>query len=235
MSSTPEPRVSVIVPARDEEAYVAAALASVVAQASPAIIEVIVVVNGSVDRTADVVRSSIGLLDGLAVQLLEDPQAGVSRAKNLGVRAANGDLLIFLDADSRMAPDLTQRVVEAWRAGSQAGSIAIAADGGDILDRAFFGLIEFGKRLFRIRANMLYCERELFLSVGGFDERLYQAEDRDLLVRIAGRGVEVAHVTGSWIATSPRRLHQGPLRVGLVRVFGRWMLGHAGIWRDRPY
>ncbi len=227
--------ISVVIPARDEEAYVANALTSVGEQTVPAIGEVIVVVNGSVDRTTDAVRSASALLDGLTVQVIEDPQPGVSRAKNLGARAAHGDLLLFLDADSRMAPDLARRVLASWRGGAPAGSIAITSDGGDLLDRAFFGLIEHGKRLFGIRANMLYCERDLFLAVGGFDERLHQAEDRELLLRIAGRGVTVAHVTESWIATSPRRLHEGPLRLGVVRVFGRWMLGHGGIWRDRPY
>ena len=235
-SSTPEPVVSVVIPARNEEAFVAAALESVSAQTwSPTKVEAIVVVNGTQDRTLDVVRAATERLDGLAVRIVDDPAPGVSRAKNVGARLARGDVLVFLDADSRMAPDLVARIVAASRSGAPAGSVAIVADSRDPIDRGFFALLEWGKNLFRIRANMLYCARPLFEEVGGFDERLHQAEDLDLLRRIQGRGLEVTHVGESWIATSPRRLHEGPLRLGLLKVFARWTLGHIGIWRERPY
>lgn len=232
----PEPRVSIVIPARDEEAYVAAALESVAGQTvGRERLQAVVVVNGSVDRTVEVVRATAARLPGLHVRLLEDPLPGVSRAKNLGARAANGDLLIFLDADSRMTPDLVERILEAAEAGQPAGSVKIVADGGDVIDRGFFRLLEWGKRLFGIHANMLYCSRTAFEAMGGFDESLHQAEDRDLLVRLQKAGVGVAHIADSSIATSPRRLHEGPLRLGLLRVFTRWSLGHAGIWRRRPY
>lgn len=235
-SSTTEPVVSVVIPARNEEAFVAAALESVASQSWLSTrVEAIVVVNGTADRTVDVVRETSQRLDGLAVRLVDDPVAGVSRAKNVGARLARGAVLVFLDADSRMAPDLVERIVAASYNGSLAGSVAIVADSRDPIDRGFFALIEWGKNLFGIRANMLYCSRELFEAVGGFDERLYQAEDLDLLRRIAVRGIDVTHVKGSWIATSPRRLHEGPLRLGLLKVLARWTLGHVGIWRDRPY
>jgi glycosyltransferase involved in cell wall biosynthesis len=231
-----DPRVSIVIPARNEEAYVAAALESVAAQ-SVAIerLQAVVVVNGSSDRTVEVVRETAARLPNLHIRLVEDPLPGVARAKNLGAMAANGDLLIFLDADSRMAPDLVERILEATASGAPAGSVRIVADDGDALDRGFFRLLEWGKRLFGIHANMLYCDRVEFERVGGFDEALHQAEDRDLLVRLQRAKVGVVHIADSSIATSPRRLHEGPLRLGLLRVFARWSLGHAGIWRKRPY
>lgn len=229
-------RVSVVIPARDEEAYVATALASVAGQTFPLRdLEAIVVVNGTADRTALVVREMAARFLELQVRLIEDPRPGVSRAKNLGARAAEGGLLVFLDADSRMAPNLVERIAAAAEDGSPAGTVPIVADSADLLDRGFFAVIEYGKRLFAIQANMLYCRRDLFEAAGGFDERLCHAEDRDLLVRLQRRGVHLGHVTGTWIATSARRLHQGPLRTGMLRMFARWSLGHAGIWRDRPY
>jgi len=235
-SSTPEPVVSVVIPARNEEAFVASALESVASQTwPPTKIEAIVVVNGTQDRTLDVVRAATDRLDGLAVRIVDDPTPGVSRAKNVGARLARGEVLVFLDADSRMAPDLVERIAAASGNGAPAGSVAIVADSRDPIDRGFFALLEWGKNLFKIRANMLYCARNLFEEVGGFDERLQQAEDLDLLRRIQGRGLEVTHVGDSWIATSPRRLHEGPLRIGLFKVFARWTLGHIGIWRERPY
>jgi glycosyltransferase involved in cell wall biosynthesis len=230
-----EPFVSVVIPARDEEDYVAAALESIAAQTwRPRDLEAIVVVNGTEDRTLPVARATAERLGGFPVRLVDDPTAGVSRAKNAGARLARGDLLVFLDADSRMAPDLIEKIVAASER-APAGSIRIVADSDDPIDGAFFRLLEWGKGLFGIHANMLFCSRALFEDVGGFDERLYQAEDLDLLRRIATRGERVTHVADSSIATSPRRLHEGPLRVGLLRVFARWTLGHVGIWRERPY
>lgn len=232
----PEPRVTIVIPARNEEAYIEAALDSVVGQTVPIDrLQVVVVVNGTTDRTAEIVRLARARLPRLELRLVDDPHPGVARAKNIGARLANGDLLIFLDADSRMAPDLVERIVAAYRAGYRAGSVAIAADDGDFLDRGFYRLIEFGKRLFGIHANMLFCDRAAFEAVGGFDEALHQAEDRDLLVRLARSGLRLGRITESVIFTSPRRLHEGPFRIGLLKVFGRWTLGHLGIWRRRPY
>lgn len=95
--------------------------------------------------------------------------------------------------------------------------------------------MEWGKRLFGIRANMRWIERVLFEQLGGFDETLKQAEDLDLLVRARRAGIVVGHITQASIATSPRRLRQGPLRIRTVRVFGRWALGNFGIGRRWPY
>ncbi len=231
-----DPLVTVVILARNEAAYIAAALDSVAAQRlGDGQIEAVVVVNATSDATKAVVLEAARRMPTVPVRVVEEARPGVARAKNLGAAAARGSILLFLDADSRMAPDLVARIAGRATDGAPAGSVRLVADSTDPLDRGFFALIEFGKRVFAIRANMLYCRRDLFLEIGGFDERLQHAEDRDLLVRLQRRGVVVTHVSDTWIATSPRRLHEGPARVGTVRVFARWAIGHAGFWRERPY
>ena len=228
--------VSVVLPAHNEELYVEAALGSILGQTWPlGRIEAIVVANGSTDRTNRVVRAFAEAHPELAVRLIADPVRGIARSKNRGARIARGELLLFFDAASRMAPDLVGRVIERARAGQPAGDIRLVADSADPLDRAFFGLIEFGKRLFSIRANMLYCARDLFERFGGFDERLRHAEDRDLLLRLQRAGIAVGHLDESFIATSPRRLRRLPFRLGTLTTLGRWTLGHLGIGRRWPY
>lgn len=235
-SSQPKPAVSVVIPARNEERYIASALASVAAQSCPLdSLEAIVVDNGSTDATHAAVQSFSAFEPRLAVTLVEHAQPGVAGAKNRGAALARGRYLIFLDADSRMAPDLAARVLEHAEAGSPAGSIRITADSNDRLDRAFFDLIEFGKVLFGIRAQMLYSERELFLQFGGFKEGLRLAEDRELLARLQRAGVNVCHVHDSFIATSPRRLHTLPLRLGMLVMLLRWALAYRGIGRRWGY
>ena len=119
--------------------------------------------------------------------------------------------------------------------GYPAGSIRIVAESDDWLDRAFFGLIDWGKGLFGIHANMLYCRRDLFLAAGGFGEDIRLAEDLEFMVRLQRQGVAVCHVSDSYIATSPRRFHDLPLRLGLIQTFVRWALAHIGIGRRWRY
>src|SRR5690348_15685687 len=147
-SSTTRPEVSVVIPARNEERYIQAALASIAAQTWPsALLEAVVVDNGSTDATRGIVQAFMATAPHLAVQLVDEPSRGVARAKNRGASVARGRWLLFLDADSRMASHLVERVVARGRGGYPAGSIRVVADSQDVLDRAFFGLIEFGKAL----------------------------------------------------------------------------------------
>ena len=234
-TGTEGPLVSVIVPAHNEADCVGTALRSAVEQTlAPGALEVIVVDNGSTDGTGDVVREA-GRTAPVRIELVHDPYRGIARAKNLGARHARGRYLVFLDADSRLSPGLLAHVVERARDGERSASIRVVADSRDLLDRGFFGLMEWGKRLFGIRANMSWMERSLFERLGGFDERLNQAEDLDLLVRARRAGVTVGHITRESIATSPRRLRQGPFRLGMLRMLGRWALGNFGIGRRWPY
>jgi len=233
------PEISVILPARNEERLLPNALDSVAGQFYPlADVEAIVASNGSTDRTAALAReigAALAAAEGPAVRVVVVAEHGVSRAKNAGAAAATGRLLLFMDADSRMSPGLLARVAARAAAGERVASIRIIADGRDPIDRAFFWVMENGKRLVRTRANMFWCEAALFRELGGFDETLHHAEDLDLLVRAKRAGVRVGHVRDEWIATSPRRLHRGPLRLGMFTMLGRWVLGHVGIGRRWPY
>lgn len=232
-----EPLVSVILPAHNEAELVGAALRSIGEQTLPLDqVEAIVVNNGSTDGTAQAVEAARQAIPGLRITLVGDPSRGIARAKNLGARRARGRCLVFMDADSRMSRGLLAAVADRAGGGERSASIRIVADSRDALDRAFFGLIEWGKNLFGIRANMSWMDRGLFEQLGGFDERLNQAEDLDLLTRARRiAGVRVGHIREEQIATSPRRLHRGPLRLGTLRMFARWALGNFGIGRRWPY
>ncbi|MBO9307769.1 MAG: glycosyltransferase [Thermomicrobium sp.] len=228
--------ISVIIPARNEEAFVARALRSIARQAWPLErLEAIVVDNASSDGTAAVVLQVARELAPLRIVLVEERTPGRSRAKNRGAAVAQGTLLLFLDADSVMAATLASELVAHWHTGYPAGSIRVIAETTDRLDRWFFDLMELGKTLFRIRAHMLYCSRAWFERAGEFDEPFEIAEDRELLQRLQRMGVPVCHLTTSWIATSPRRLRRLPLRLGLVITFLRWLLAELGVGRHWRY
>ena len=235
-SSRSDPDLAFVIPARNEAGFIGRAISSVVDQTVPLRrLELVVVENGSSDDTAEAARRTLALTPGLRGTVIGQAMASIPGAKNRGAKAASAAILIFLDADSRAAPEVGQRVLDWVGRGYPAGSIKIVADSADWLDRGFFGLIEWGKGLFGIHANMLYCERDLFLRSGGFGEHIRLAEDLEFLVRLERQGVRVGHVMDSYIATSPRRLHVLPFRLGMITTFARWTLAHIGIGRRWRY
>jgi glycosyltransferase involved in cell wall biosynthesis len=88
-----EPTVTAAIPVRDGEAYLAEAIESILAQSRP-LDQVVVVDNGSSDRSAEIARGFAP-----AVELVHEPQPGIGAARNAALRAASGDLVAFLDAD----------------------------------------------------------------------------------------------------------------------------------------
>ena len=228
--------LAVIIPARNEEAYVGSALESVLEQRWPRDrLEAIVVANGCTDRTVEVVRGFAADNPDLAVVLVERDEPGVATAKNDGAEVARATRLVFLDADSRLHPELARRAASLDAAGVPAASMRLAASDGDLLDRIFYWLIEAGKVALLVRANMCYVRRDVFLAHGGFDPRVGFAEDLDFLQRIRRAGARVDHIWDAPVKTSARRLHQGRFRSGWLKTLARWTLVRFGIGRRWRY
>ncbi|EFH8539063.1 glycosyltransferase, partial [Escherichia coli] len=101
--------VSIIMPAYNREDTIPAAISSVLAQTYP-YFELIIVDDGSNDGTADVVKS----FDDKRVRLIDGPgRSGVSEARNIGLRAAKGDLIAYLDSDNTWLPEYLAAMVAA--------------------------------------------------------------------------------------------------------------------------
>jgi GT2 family glycosyltransferase len=103
----PPPVVSVIVPAYNAERFLGRALRSVLAQTYPHL-ELLVVDDGSADKTADVIRS----FTDTRIRHLSQPNRGQGAARNLGIRASTGRYVTFLDADDVYLPQKVERQVE---------------------------------------------------------------------------------------------------------------------------
>ena len=108
-----EPLVTAAIPVRDGEAYLAEAIESVLSQSRPCD-QVIVVDNGSSDRSAEIARGF-----GPPVEVVSEPRAGIGIARNAAVGAARGDFISFLDADDLWAPAKTELQLTAFVARPQ--------------------------------------------------------------------------------------------------------------------
>lgn len=193
------PEVSIIVPVHNGEAYLAAALDSVLAQ-SLADWELIVVDDGSSDGTLDVLAR---YSHEPRLVVLEQPNGGTARARNRGLEHARGELVAFLDADDMWRPEYLARMAGALR---QAPAASAAYSGWQYIDQAGTPLPQ---RVMPYGGDSALLARELHWKValvpaavvarraavaacGGFDAALRTAEDWDLWLRMAPRGAFVA-------------------------------------------
>lgn len=186
-----EPIVSVIVPAYNAERTIIDTVASVLCQ-SESRIEVLVVDDGSSDRTPELVS---GLSDR-RLRLIRQENAGVSAARNRGAREARGRFLAFLDSDDTWDPAKIEAEVSTLEAEPDAGLAycwtrrvdlqgrQLGAGGariearGSVFERLILGNFIGGGCPFLVR-------REVFERVGGFDESIRTAEDWDFYLRVA--------------------------------------------------
>ena len=104
-------KFSVIIPLYNKAPYVRKALESVCAQTYRDY-ELIVINDGSTDNSAIVADEYLKATDGIDYQIINQPNAGVSAARNNGVAQSHGDYLAFLDADDWWEPTYLERMAQ---------------------------------------------------------------------------------------------------------------------------
>jgi len=186
------PRVSVVIPAYNAEATLAETLASVQAQ-SDTDWEAIVVDDRSTDGTAALLARAAASEPRLRV--LAGAHRGVSAARNVGIAAARGELIAFLDADDLWRPEKLQRHVAQFERQPALG-LAFARILFVDVDGRSTGVLST-PRVRRLRAadylyenpactaSTLVARRAVLAELGGFDETMRFGEDLELLLRVA--------------------------------------------------
>ena len=177
-------RFSVVVPAHNEERYLRACLDSIedAALVAPGDVEVVVVANRCVDRTADIARDRGALV-------VEDGSRSIGAVRNTGVAASTGEVVLTLDADSRMSPSAFVEVERKLGTGRYVGGGAWF-----VPERSSPGIVatmiavKAGLLLSGLGGAMYWCARDDFDAVGGFDAELPIAEDLDFARRLKKHG-----------------------------------------------
>lgn len=102
--------VSIIIPVYNGEKTIERCLLSIINQSSKMIEEIIVVDDGSIDRTSDIIRSLIE--KDARIHLIQKKNGGVSSARNTGIHHAHGEYLMFVDGDDKIKKDLVENLIK---------------------------------------------------------------------------------------------------------------------------
>jgi len=185
--------ISIIIPALNEERMIGRCLESLAKlKFSHDRFEVLVVDNGSRDRTPDIAGS---FQDRLNVRVLQKTDVRISALRNLGARAAAGDILAFLDADCLAPEDWLDRILELARADGAGvlGAHYLLPDDSTWVGRTWHRYQEAPKsgEVSHVPAGDLIMRREDFLKLGGFDETIQTNEDYELCERARKAGMQV--------------------------------------------
>jgi len=196
--------VSVVIPCRNEERYIAECIESVIACNYPKEqLEIIVVDGQSTDATKETV---VKLRERYAnIYLLDNPQQTTQWALNMGVKNASGDVIIILGAHAMMTGDYIGscvRILEAHPEVSCAGGVTenIYANGlSGIIGRAMSSRFGVGNAHFRTGTRSGYVDtvafgayrRQIFEAIGYFDEELIRNQDDEFSYRMIKNGYKI--------------------------------------------
>ncbi|HUQ24203.1 MAG TPA: glycosyltransferase [Burkholderiales bacterium] len=176
-------KISVIVPAFNEEKLLGATLECIRAATTGLDPELIVCDNNSTDRTAEIARAA-------GATVVFEPLNQISRARNAGAAAASGDWLVFVDADSMPSRELFAELAGAIAAGRCIGGGAtVRFDDADRSARAAVGVWNAISRTMRWAAgSFVFCQAAAFRKIGGFSTELYASEEIDFSRRLKRLG-----------------------------------------------
>ena len=236
---TPEPPVTIVIPVYNEESVITAALRSLLTLRYPSI-EVIVIDDGSSDRTRERVAALEGRHGRATIRLVSKRNGGKASALNAGIALARNDYIVCMDGDSRLDPDTLCAAMRHFvdpRVGAVAGNVKVVnrdnvwtrlqaleyLEGLNMARRAqgFLRVVNI------IPGPIGIFRRDVLLGVGGYDTDTF-AEDADLTLKILTAGWHVAYEERAVAYTeAPERF------IDLVKQRYRWTRGILQAMRKR--
>ncbi len=230
---------SFIVPCFNEEVLIDGCLMSIVdeIERTKTVAEIIVVDNGSTDRTALIVEAWARVY--FYIRLVDEPVKGVVHARQRGFEVAKYKYLANIDADNRLPRGwLTRALAEMSRSG------VVAVSGPCVyqnlprpiqaLSRFFYAIAWLSHRTVgpMIQGGNYIARSDALALVSGYDTSIaFFGEDTMTAVRLATIG-KIKFVLGLWIFSSSRRLE----KEGLVRTTARYVINYLWITLfQRPF
>ena len=207
-------KYSVITPAHNEEKFIGDCLDSIrnAAASSGYTVEIIVILNRCVDQTEEIARAKGAII-------VREDEKNLACIRNAGAKIASGDVIVTLDADSRMSANTFSEIERLLSSGRYIGGGAPIKP-----ERWSFGifmsLLSIAPYVIAkgVSAGMFWCYLKDFNEIGGFDDSLVSLEDADFGQRLKrfgqSKGLRYGTVRKAPIITSCRKFDK----------FGDWYL-----------
>ena len=235
-------RLSFVIPAYNEEAYLPACLESILAQTRELgdEVEIIVVNNASTDRTREVALAYSG------VRVVDEPRKGLTFARQAGFAASTGKLIANVDSDSRLTPGWVDKVLVNF-----AGDAKMVALSGPFVYydlspnqrvsvRVFYAVafLVYALNRYVLRAGSMVqggnfvLRRDALEKIGGFNTAIaFYGEDTDIARRMNQVGT-VKFTFDLKMFSSARRLKQE----GVLKIAARYTLNYFWTtFRKKPF
>ncbi|MFB5085886.1 glycosyltransferase [Psychrobacillus sp. PGGUH221] len=195
-------KISVVIPAFNAEAYIEESIESILKQ-TVKVNEIIVVDDGSMDRTRDIVKNIQNKHP--EVFLYTQENAGASAARNIGISKATGNWILLLDADDQCAETLVKNYLGKIQDDNY---VAVYTDfiqinessgiiSGVLAGQELNGNDGFCKMLIRnpiISPSGSLVKKSVFEEINGFDIKLNYGEDVDFWLQLLDNGFNIGHI-----------------------------------------
>lgn len=212
--------ISLVIPAYNEEKYIGACLESAVRNRPTNLTEIIVIDNASKDRTAEIAKSYPG------VRVVREDRKGLTSARECGLKSATGDIIAYIDADTRVPTGWFERINTEFARNMKLVCISGPYDYYDLgpLQRmaVYIWWTLLAMPLYWIAGYMVVggnfaASREALTKIGGFDTSIaFYGEDTNIARRLHATG-KVKFSQRFRIHTSARRLQsEGLFKIATV-------------------
>jgi glycosyltransferase involved in cell wall biosynthesis len=177
-------KFSIIIPARNEEAFISRCLNSiaVAGKSYPHHLEIIVAINRCTDRTEEIVRSYGAII-------YHTEARNLAAIRNAAASRARGEMILTIDADSWMTPNMLTEIDRALSSGKYiGGGVAIRPERlslGILVTCVLLGVFALRHR---VSGGLFWRYRKNFIALNGFDERFITVEDVDFAKRLRELG-----------------------------------------------
>jgi len=216
------PKISVIIPTLNEEKYIEKTLLSLRAQTIKLPYEIIVSDGKSKDKTVEIAKK-------YANKIVICNKRGIAVGRNLGAKYAEGDILVFVDADTILLPNTLEEVYKEVKKRDVAlVSCPVAPSS---YSPSFYFLYwfynQFSKNSIRVgkpqvAGMFMATKKSVFNQVGGFNEKMRIIEDYDFSEKASKVG-EVKIVDSTFVLTSPRRIEKWGKTKGVAKYLGIYL------------
>ena len=195
-------KVSIIIPACNEEKYIISCLDSLKKQGYKDI-EAVVACNGCTDKTDDIAKK-VSQIAPFPIKILSIKERNVSLARNKGAASSTGSILIFLDADTQLTEGTINEIITT---NAQIGVCKGRFDSRKLKARLSE---KIKNQLWRLvwSNGLIFCSRETFNAIAGFDESKTKGETGDFIKRAKKASNSSLKRANACVITSARRLEK---------------------------